>query len=181
MQSKTVLWIYLVLKSTNQRTQHPKIGIGHPTYQSPTESPSPPHYSVAKSINHSSKFNSAKTSTVVNMRKLKLLISVTCQRTSFSQSDGQYLLLALRMEVDPTHGSRNLIETYIVESLETRAHDLPNSMIWHQKVFFPPHEDILPLCAVLVAKIRFLRLLSQWPPRRESSPVLHICLVCCAP
>lgn len=92
-----------------------------------------------------------------------------------------YLLLALRMEVDSTHSPCHLIKTYIVEPFETRAHNFPNAMIWHQEVLFPPHEDVLPLCAILVVEIRFLRLLRQRPPRRELSPMLHICLVCGAP
>lgn len=64
-------------------------------------------------------------------------------------SEVAHLLLALRMEVDALDGSRNLVEAYVIETFKTCAADRPNSMVWHQKIFLPAHEQMLFLHPIL--------------------------------
>ena len=91
------------------------------------------------------------------------------------------ILFALCVEVNSADGTRHLVETYIVKPFETSPHNLPHPVIRNEKVFFPPHEDVFSLRAVLVVEIRLFRLFGQRPPRRESRPVLHVGFVCGAP
>lgn len=85
------------------------------------------------------------------------------------------------MEIYPTHSPCYLVETDIVEPFETCARDGPNTVVRHQKVLFPSHEDILPLRKVLVVEVRFLGLLGQGTPSWKSCPVLHVRFLGCAP
>jgi hypothetical protein len=47
-------------------------------------------------------------------------------------------------------------------------------MIRDQEVFFPPHEDVLPLREVAVRKVWSFGLFSQRTPGVEPGPVAHI-------
>ena len=85
------------------------------------------------------------------------------------------------MKIDTAYHPFNLIKTYIVESFKAGTQNLTNSMIRYQKVLLPSHENVFPLCAIFIVKIGFFGLLCKGPPRLESSPVLHVGLVCCAP
>lgn len=63
-----------------------------------------------------------------------------------------YSLLALGMEVYAIHTSMALIETDVVEPFEARATDGFDLVIWHEKVFLPPHEQVFPLGVILIGK-----------------------------
>ena len=84
------------------------------------------------------------------------------------------------MEVDATDGARNLVEAYVVETFKASSHDLSDPMVWHEKVFFPSHEDVLSLPTVLIVEIGTSRLFGQRPPRWKSIPVLIVGFVRCA-
>ena len=58
------------------------------------------------------------------------------------------------MIIDAIDSTRNLIKTDVVESFKTRAIDLPDAVIRDQKLLLPPHEHILPVCAILIVKAR---------------------------
>jgi len=90
-------------------------------------------------------------------------------------------LLALGMEVNPAHGPCHLIETDIVKSLETGAHDLTHAVVRHQKRLFPAHEDVFALRVVLVVEVWFLGRFGQRAPGGKAGPVLHVGFVGGAP
>ena len=54
-------------------------------------------------------------------------------------------------------------------------------MVRNEKVFFPPHEYVLPLGEVTVGKISTLGLSSEWFPRRKPRPVVYVCFFVGAP
>lgn len=58
------------------------------------------------------------------------------------------ILLALGVEIYTTNTAFLLIKADIVEALETSPVDSPYAMIRDEKVFLPPHEDVLPLAQV---------------------------------
>ena len=66
-----------------------------------------------------------------------------------NSGDVQDSLFALTVEIYSIHLSLDLIETDIIEPFETGTVDRPDSVIGHEKVFFPAHEDVLALCNVL--------------------------------
>lgn len=85
------------------------------------------------------------------------------------------------MEVNSTNSPLYLIKADIVESLEACTGDCPNTMIRHEEVFFPSHEDVLPLREVSEGEVGFPGQLPEGSPCRESRPVVHICFIGCAP
>ncbi len=85
------------------------------------------------------------------------------------------------MEVDAADCPCNLVEADIIEPFEARPIYLLYSMIRDEKVLFPSHKDVLLLRAIFVMEVRLLRLFCQGTPRRKTSPMLHISLVCGAP
>lgn len=91
------------------------------------------------------------------------------------------LLFAPCVEIYPANVAVDLVETNIIESLEARAGYFSNAMVRNEKNFFPSHEDILTLRAILIVKVGLFGLLSQRAPGRESPPVLHIRLVSSSP
>lgn len=86
-------------------------------------------------------------------------------------------LFALGVEVDSADVPRHLVEADVVEPLETGPRDGADAMVWNQKVLLPPHEDILPLCKVLVREVGLLGRLRQRAPCVEARPMLHVYLV----
>lgn len=66
-----------------------------------------------------------------------------------------YVLLAVRMKIYPSDGACDLVEAYVVESLETCAADLSYSVIRNQELLFPSHEHVLTVGTVLVMKVGF--------------------------
>ena len=87
------------------------------------------------------------------------------------------------MEVDATDRASDLVEADVVEALEASARYSAYTMVWHQEVLLPAHEDILALSKVLDVHDILPRLciLRQRSPRGEAAPVLHVHLVCRAP
>ena len=85
------------------------------------------------------------------------------------------------MEIDSIDSARYLIKADIVESLEARTANLPHAVIWYQKFFFPAHEHVLAVCAVLIMEVGLLGLLRKRPPCGEACPVLHVFFVAGAP
>lgn len=108
----------------------------------------------------SSEFDCRKTTSVIDVFKLELLVFFT-----FS------------VEIDPADSSLHLVEANVVEPFEASTGYRPHPVIGYEEVFLPPHEDVLALREILVGEVRSLRLLSQRTPRRESSPVVHIGLL----
>lgn len=59
------------------------------------------------------------------------------------------LPLTFAVKVDAIDLPLHLVKTNVVESLKTSAAYCSYSMVRHQEVFFPTHEDVLALCHVL--------------------------------
>jgi len=85
------------------------------------------------------------------------------------------------MEIDAAHAPGDLVEADVVEAFEASSADLPDPVIGDQKVFLPSHENVLPLCPVLVVEIRFLGLRLNGALGWESAPVMMIGFLSCAP
>lgn len=78
------------------------------------------------------------------------------------------------MEINSTHCPFLLVEADVVESLEASTVDRPDSVIWHEEMLFPPHEDI-----VLRRKVRngyraFARLLRVWSEGGKLVPMTKV-------
>jgi hypothetical protein len=71
----------------------------------------------------------------------------------FGEPESKHLLLTLRMEVNPTDGAFYLIKANVVKPFETCSRYSSNTVIWNQKIFFPPHEDIVSLCEIRISEI----------------------------
>ena len=86
------------------------------------------------------------------------------------------------MIVDPRYGTKDLIETYVIESFETGTRNLAHAIIGYQELLLPAHEYVLPVTAILVVEVRRLfGLLSHCTPRWKARPRLHIIFVCGSP
>ena len=81
------------------------------------------------------------------------------------------------MEVYSADGPLHLVETDVVEALEARAADGPHTVVRHEEVLLPSHEDVLALADVFVSEVRLLRLFGERPPSWEARPMLHVRLV----
>jgi len=85
------------------------------------------------------------------------------------------VFFALRVEIDTTDCTSDLVEAYVIETLKARARDGAHAMIRHEKVLLPAHEDVLALREILDAKVLpRLCLLCQGPPGWKSCPMLHV-------
>lgn len=91
-----------------------------------------------------------------------------------SQGDRHDLLFALGVKIDSTHFSLDLVEADIVEALKTRAGYGTHAVVWHQKVFLPSHEDILPLGHISNGIMTVSRLLLNRPECIEFGPMAHV-------
>jgi hypothetical protein len=85
------------------------------------------------------------------------------------------------MEIDSTDGTLTLVEANIVEAFETGTSYRPYTMVWHQKVLLPSHENILSLRQPMDMAVAFARLLLKRPESIELCPVLQIDLIGGAP
>lgn len=81
------------------------------------------------------------------------------------------------MEVYPTNGPIDLVETDVIKPLEAGPTNLPHPVVRDEERLLPAHEHVLALREVLVVEIRFLGSVLEGPPGGEASPVLHIRLV----
>jgi len=87
---------------------------------------------------------------------------------------GSTILLTLGMEIYATDGTLALIEADIVEAFKARPANGAYTVIWYQKVFLPPHKNILPLCQTLNIKVPLPRLLLKRTKGVEFGPMLQI-------
>jgi hypothetical protein len=81
------------------------------------------------------------------------------------------------MEIYAANISGDLIKADIVEPFEAGPGDRPNSMIWHEEVLLPPHEDVFPLSEIFAAEVGLPSLFRQRQIRRKSVPVLIVYLL----
>ncbi len=63
------------------------------------------------------------------------------------------------MKINSSDGACNLVEAYVVESLEACTTDLSHSVIGDQEFLLPSHEHVLAIGTVLIMKVGFLCLL----------------------
>ena len=69
--------------------------------------------------------------------------------------NGICLLFALGVKVDAADVARYLVEADVIEAFEASPGDGPHAVVRDQEVFFPTHEDVLPLSKVLVGEVGF--------------------------
>lgn len=91
------------------------------------------------------------------------------------------ILLALGVKVDAADATRTLIEADVVEALEASACYGLDSVIWHQEVLFPTHEEMFTLCNILKSEIGRFGGLGEGPPGREAGPVQKVDLLVASP
>ena len=84
------------------------------------------------------------------------------------------ILLALRMEINPTDTPIPLIKTNIIKPFKTRARNGFHAMVGDEEVFFPAHEDVLALLVVFEREGRRFGRFCQRTPGWEPRPVLQI-------
>ena len=84
------------------------------------------------------------------------------------------ILLALRVEINPTDTPVNLIKTDVIEPFEAGARDRLDAVVWHEEVFFPAHEDVLALLVVLERKRGRFGRFGQRSPGWEARPMLKV-------
>lgn len=86
------------------------------------------------------------------------------------------------MKINAIYLPLDLIKTYIVKPLETRATDRSHPVIWDQEVLLPAHEDVFALGDVLDDDRGALACLPRVRPERgELGPMRYIRLVIGAP
>ena len=85
------------------------------------------------------------------------------------------------MKVYPADLAFDLVETYVVKTLEASTSDMGDSMVGYEKVLLPPHEQMLTLSIVPIVEVLSLGLSRKWSPSRESVPMLHVDLHVRAP
>jgi hypothetical protein len=110
-----------------------------------------------RSTPSSPKLHSTDTSSILHMLQIQLLI-----------------LLTLRMEINPTNTSINLIKANVIKTLETRARDRLHAVVRHEEVFFPAHENVFALLVVFERERRRFGGFGQRAPGREACPVLEV-------
>ena len=91
------------------------------------------------------------------------------------------LLFTLGMEINAADRAPRLVETDVIEPLETRPGYRAHAVVGDEEIFLPPHEDVFPLGKVLVAEIGPSRLPRERAPGWEAVPVLHVDLLVGAP
>lgn len=96
------------------------------------------------------------------------------------------ILLALGMEIDPTHPPLDLIKTDIVEALKASALDGFELVVRNEEMLLPSHEDVFLLPPVFMVHGVYeidiaLRMKTERSPGRKSGPVRKIGLVAGAP
>lgn len=78
------------------------------------------------------------------------------------------------MEIYATDGTLALIEADIVEAFKARPVNSAYTVIRHQEMFLPPHENILSLCPTLNIKVPLPHLLLKRTKGVEFGPMLQI-------
>ena len=91
-----------------------------------------------------------------------------------STEDGKGSLVALRMVIDPRDHPSNLVEAYIIETLEAGSCYLFDPVVRYEELFLPAHEHILAIFTVFVMKVCSSGLFCQRFPSRKMAPMLHI-------
>jgi len=76
------------------------------------------------------------------------------------------------MEIYAAYRPLNLVEADVVKALKTGSSNRSHSVIRDQKMFLPPHEDVLSLRHPRYVKVALPGLLLKWPESRELCPVL---------
>jgi hypothetical protein len=86
------------------------------------------------------------------------------------------ILFTLGMEINPTNTAIPLTKTNVIKPLETRARDRFHAVVRHEEVFFPAHENMLPLLVVLQRERGrgFGGRFRQRAPGGEARPVLQV-------
>ena len=90
-------------------------------------------------------------------------------------------LFAFGVKVDSADVARHLVKADVVEAFEASPRDGSHTVVGHQEVFFPAHEDVLPLGKVLVGEVWLPRQCGEGSPGVEAVPMLHVDLVIRAP
>ena len=91
-------------------------------------------------------------------------------------------LLAFTVKVNAAHLPLHLVEADVVEALEARPIDCPDTVVGNEKVLLPAHEDVLPLVHVLDVRLPALaHPLMVLPECGELGPVGDVDLLVCAP
>lgn len=80
------------------------------------------------------------------------------------------------MKVNPIDLALNLVKADVVKPLETGTVDGLDAVIWHKKMFLPPHEDVLLLLDVFDRgqPTALAALLQVRPERCELAPVVDV-------
>jgi len=81
------------------------------------------------------------------------------------------------VEIYPTDLSLDLVEADVIKPFKTGSTDRTNSVVWDQKVLFPPHEYMFSLSQLGYMEVALPGLLSKGSERREFAPVLQINLI----
>jgi len=95
-------------------------------------------------------------------------------------------LLALRVEIDPTHSAFDLVKTNVVESFEAGSLDALQLIVGHQEMLLPPHKNALLLPPVFVVQWVYkvdvaLSLQAKRSPGRKPRPMCKVSLITGAP
>jgi hypothetical protein len=115
------------------------------------------HLSSTPPRQPSPKLHSPNTPPILHMLQIQLLI-----------------LLALRMEINPTNTAIHLIKTNVIKPLETRARDCFHAVVRHEEILFPAHENVLALLVVLQRERGRFGGFGQGAPGWEARPVLQV-------
>lgn len=90
------------------------------------------------------------------------------------QGENAYSLLTPAVEIDAADAPLLLVEADVVEAFEAGAIDSPHSMVGHQEVLLPAHEDVLLVVQVLNVHGSLPGVLSVRAECREFVPVIEI-------
>jgi hypothetical protein len=80
-------------------------------------------------------------------------------------------LFAFRVKIYAANFAFNLVETDIIETLETCARYRAHAVVWHQKMLFPPHEDGFSLGGIANDDRSLTSLLLKWTKGCKFGPV----------
>lgn len=90
-------------------------------------------------------------------------------------------LFAFGVKVDAFHRSRNLVEADVIEPFKAGSRNLPNPVVWNQKVLLPAHKYVFLLCKAGIGEVGPLGLYRKGPEGGEPRPVLKVVLFVRAP
>jgi hypothetical protein len=78
------------------------------------------------------------------------------------------------MKVNSADSALTLVEADVVEAFKTCSTYGSHTVVWYQKVLFPPHENVLPLRQAVDMQVSFARLFLIRAKSVELSPMLEI-------